>query len=124
MTIYQRMEEVFRVADVHGYYQAWRKTEDEPTLPDCYATYTVTKEHPAQCADDREAFRRYHLLIRVYGVSDITLAVDNLLDALELDGFAVVDGGDDYSTLNGEHQYVKNLHATYVDFGEWGENDA
>ena len=120
MTIYQRMDEVFRVAAVPGFLQAWQKTDEYPTLPDLYAVYNLTRERSAQSADDSEIFRRYDVHIWVYGTHDVSAAVEAIEDALRLDGFAEPASGDGFARVNGDHIYVKTIEAVYVDFGEYG----
>lgn len=121
MTIYQRMERVFTLADVPGFFQTWRKTDDHPELPDLYAVYNVTQERPAQCADDREIFRLYSVTVWLYGVGDVTAAADLILDALSMEGFGTPRGADAYAGIPGAHINVKRIDAHYVDYGEYGQ---
>lgn len=120
MTIYQRMEAIFQVADVPGFLQEWRKTDEWPELPEIYAAYNLTVERPAQCADDREIFRRYDVAIWVYGTEDVSAAVEAICDALTMDGFALPRESDGYARVNGDHIYVKKIETVFVDFGEYG----
>ena len=120
MTIYQRMEEVFRVADVPGFLQAWRKTDESPELPDLYAIYNLTRERSAQSADDAEIFRRFDVTIWLYGTGDITDAAARIEDALGLEGFELPGSADGFAKVNGEHIYQKTIEAVYIDFGEYG----
>lgn len=120
MTIYQRMEEVFRVADVPGFLQAWQKTDEFPELPSLYAVYNLTRERTAQSADDAEIFRRYDVTVWVYGTEDVTEAVAAIEDAMALDGIEVHTLADSFTRLNGDHVYLKTIQAIYIDFGDYG----
>ena len=119
MTIYQRMDKVFAVAGVPGFFQTWRRTDLYPELPELYAVYNVTVERPAQSADDREIFRRYDVELLVY-VPDVAGAVEALRDALQIEGFSLPRDADARARLNGEHIENKQIRAVFVDFGEYG----
>ena len=121
MTIYQRMDEVFRVADVPGFLQAWRKTDEAPELPDLYAVYNVDTDRCAQSADDAPIFWLYDVTIYVYGIEDVSAAVAAIEDALSLEGFSRPRAHDGYARVAGEHIYVNQIDAVFVDFGEYGE---
>ena len=86
MTIYQRMMAVFELAGVEGFLQRYEYMEDvEPG--DIYADYTVMTDGPALCADDAEIMHMYRVYIDLHGKTDVSAAMDNLLQALELQGF-------------------------------------
>lgn len=123
MTIYQHMAEAFRVADVPGFLQAWRKTEQYPTLPDLYAVYNLQTERPLICADDAAIITRYDVRVWVYGVEDVSEAVAALCDALQLEGFTLPRAQDAYATVNGEHRYIKQIETTFIDYGEYGPQE-
>lgn len=123
MTIYQRMEEVFRLADVPGFLQVWRKTEAYPAIPDVYAVYNVQSERPLICADDAAQVTRYDIRIYVYGIEDISGDVANILDALQVMRFQTPRAEDAYAKSGGEFQYVKQIDTTFIDYGEYGEEE-
>lgn len=123
MTIYQRMAEVFRLADVPGFLQAWRKTDEYPDLPELYAVYNLAQERPALSADDGAIFQRYDVTIWVYGSQDVTAAAAAIEDALGLEGFGVPRTSDGYAQIGGGHLYIKKMETTFVDFGDYGPSD-
>ena len=120
MTIYQRMQEVFRLADVPGFFQAWRRTEEHPELPETYAVYNMTQERSIQSADDRPIFWRYNITIFVYGHTDLTEVVETIKDALTMERFEVPTSSDAYARINGAHIYAKQINTAFVDYGDYG----
>lgn len=122
MTIYQRMEAAFQLAEVPLFLQEWRKTDQYPTLPDIYAVYNVKLERPAQYADDAEIFRRYDIDVWLYGTNDVSDAAADIDLAMKAYGMDVMRSRDGYAKLDGGHLDIKIIDAVYVDFGEYGED--
>lgn len=120
MTIYQRMREVFRLADVPGFFQAWRRTEECPELPDTYAVYNMDRERSVQSADDQPIFWRYNITIFVYGLMDLSEVVEAIEDALTMERFELPTSSDAYARINGAHIYAKQINTAFVDYGEYG----
>ena len=121
MTIYQRMMEIFRVADVPGFLQAWRKTDRYPEIPATYAVYNVTRARTDQSANDEAIFTRYDITIYLYGKTDITDAAEAITDALELGDFCISSEADLRPAVLGDYQYVRRIDVSYVDFGAYGK---
>lgn len=123
MTIYQRMNKVFRDASVPGFFQSWRATKEYPELPDKYAVYTVTNDTDEFNADDVEFIHRSDVVIYLFGATDITPECTSLSRALQGAGFCIARGRDAATALNGSIQNKKRIDATYYDFHMGEEQD-
>ena len=87
MTIYQRMMTVFDAAGITGFLNRYERME-ETALPDKYAAYTVVTDGPAICADDCEVMHMSQVYIDLHGRTDLSVQLEDLLDALDDAGFA------------------------------------
>lgn len=124
LTIYQRMDALFKAANVPGYLQQWRRTEEHPTLPDKYCTYLVAPDRPALCADNDEIIHVYNVLVHIYGKTDPTPEAAALVKAAKAAGFCVPSARDVPDVRAGEYQYHRRVDlAYYEDLQDYGGDD-
>ena len=115
MTIYQRLAEIFRAADIPGFLNYWRKSTEYPEVPAIFCTYVVTQERDALCADDIELIHQYNITIRMYGKGDLTAAHERLRLTLLANCFPTVRQSDLADIYSGEWRYCKRIDALYIE---------
>lgn len=120
MTIYQRMEAAFQLAEVPLFLQEWRKTEEYPTIPEQYAVYNVNRSRPALIADDEEIIHRYDIAVWLYGTSDVSATAEDILLAMQAYDMDILHSKDGYARLDGGHLDIRIIDAVYIDYGEYG----
>lgn len=116
MTIHQVMAQVFQEADIPGFLQVWKQTEQYPTIPDKYCTYIVTQTNVLASADDAPWITQDKLCIHLFGKTDISAELDRLNAVLEKHDFLIprVQDLDDIRT--GEYQYHKRIDLIYIEY--------
>ena len=116
MTIYQRMSSVFEHADLPGFLQEWRATNEYPVIPDMFATYQVTQSGSAMTADDIEIIHRYEVWIDLYGETDVSGALATVMTELEAQGFTINDVRDLDNTKATRYIYHRRWRVEYFDY--------
>lgn len=115
MTIHQRMTGIFTQAQVPGFLQEWKATEQYPKPPDIFATYSAPIERDALNADDCELIHRTDVYVHLYGKTDVTEAFDSIFLAAKQAGFYVTSSRDALDLGQGEYQYHRRLDLSYYD---------
>ena len=116
MTIYQRMAQVFRDAEIPGFLQEWMATDEYPVIPDKYAAYLVEQESTALSADDDEYVRVYRVWVDLYGMCDISAELDALRAALKAAGFLIPYVRDLDNAGLSRYQYHRRMRVDYYEY--------
>ena len=115
MTIYQRMMAVFETAGIAGFLDRYERME-ETLLPDTYCAYTVMTDGAALSADDVELIHRSEVYIDLHGKADVSVALEDLLCALDDAGFKYLPVRHLDGLTNSRYIYHKRIIASW--YGE------
>lgn len=116
MTIHQTMAQVFQEAEIPGFLQAWKQTEQYPVIPDKFCTYIVTTDSAVLSADDVPAVVQKNLYIHMFGKTDISTELDRLNEVLEGHDFLIPRVCDLDDVRSGEFQYHKRIDLIYIEY--------
>lgn len=116
MTIHQIMAQIFHEAEIPGFLQAWKKTEQYPVIPDKFCTYIVTQNSVALSADNGPVAIQIHLYVHMFGKTDISAEFDRLSAVLEQHDFLIPRECDLDDVRSGEYQYHKRVDLIYIEY--------
>jgi len=116
MTIHQIMAQIFQEAEIPGFLQVWKQTEQYPAIPDKFCTYIVTTDSVALSADDAPVAVQKNLYIHMFGESDINAELDRLNAVLEKRDFLIPRVCDLDDVRSGEFQYHKRIDLIYIEY--------